>query len=104
MKEALFGLRKFLPTFFMPLGLSLILILIGLLRRRRVLVLAGFLLLFLASLPAVSNSLGLVLEDQYPHLLVAQCSGNPHCEPAVFLSRATLGMVNFFFCMSSKHT
>jgi len=73
MKEVLFGLRKFLPTLFMPLGLSLILILIGLLRRRRVPVLAGVLLLFLASLPAVSNSLGLILENQYPHLLIAQC-------------------------------
>jgi uncharacterized SAM-binding protein YcdF (DUF218 family) len=73
MTKALFELRKFLPVLVMPLGLSLLLIAFGLLLRRRVLAIAGLLLLFLASLPAVSDSLGLFLENQYPHLQVAQC-------------------------------
>jgi uncharacterized SAM-binding protein YcdF (DUF218 family) len=83
MTNALFGLRKFLPTLLMPFSLSLLLIAVGLLRRRRVLSLAGLLLLFLASLPAVSDSLGLLLENQYPRLQPAQC---PTADVVVALS------------------
>jgi len=73
MTKALFELRKFLPILFMPLGLSLALIGIGLLRRRRAAILAGLLVVFLASLPAVSDSLCFLLESRYRHLPVAQC-------------------------------
>jgi len=72
MTKALYELRKFIPTLLMPFGLSLVLIALGLLLRRRIVALAGLLLLFLASLPAVSDSLCFALENQYPHLQAAQ--------------------------------
>jgi len=71
--KLLFEIRKFLPTLFMPFGLALVLIAPGLLLRRRAVAFAGLVLLLLASLPAVSDSQGLLLENQYPHLQVAQC-------------------------------
>ena len=83
MTKLLFGLRKVLPTLFMPLTLSLLLIAFGLLRRRRALSFAGLLVLFFASLPALSDSLGFILENQYPHLRAAQC---PTADVVVALS------------------
>lgn len=73
MTKALFEIRKFLPALLMPLSLSLMLMGIGLLRRRRAATLSGLLLLFLASLPAISDSLCFFLEGQYPHLRMAEC-------------------------------
>lgn len=83
MAKALFLFRKFLPALLMPFGLALLLVAIGLLRRRRAVVLAGALLLAVAGLPAVSNSLSLMLETQYPRLTLAQC---PYADAIVPLS------------------
>lgn len=71
--RALFELRKLAETILTPLNLSLILLAIGLLRRRRAIVLCGFLLLVTAASPPVSNSLAAFLERQYPHLRPEQC-------------------------------
>jgi uncharacterized SAM-binding protein YcdF (DUF218 family) len=73
MTEILFTLRKILPAMLMPFGLSLLLILFGIFRRRRTLAIAGLLLLLITSLPAFSDSLCFFLENQYPHLQAAQC-------------------------------
>ncbi|PLX47139.1 MAG: YdcF family protein [Desulfobulbaceae bacterium] len=50
-------LNKILPVFFLPLGLSLLLVLVGLVFRRRVLATAGLVLLWVLSLPVVADSL-----------------------------------------------
>lgn len=55
-------LHKILPVFVLPLGLSLLLVLAGLLLRRRLPVLLGVLLLWVFSMPVVANSL-LVLQE-----------------------------------------
>jgi uncharacterized SAM-binding protein YcdF (DUF218 family) len=73
MASPLFLLRKLLPALFMPFGISLLLLAAGLLTRRRRLALSGMVLLIAASLPAVSNSLCLILEQQYPPIPQAQC-------------------------------
>ena len=49
--------HKVLPVFVLPLGLSLLLVLAGLLLRRRLPVVAGVLLLWVFSMPVVANSL-----------------------------------------------
>ena len=49
--------HKILPVFVLPLGLSLLLVLAGLLLRRRLPVVAGALLLWVFSMPVVANSL-----------------------------------------------
>jgi hypothetical protein len=56
----------------MPFGLSLVLIAVGAYRRRRVLALSGVLLLLITSLPAFSDSVCFLLENQYPHLQDSQ--------------------------------
>src|SRR3954467_10805736 len=72
MSNLLYELRKFLPAMLMPLTLPLVLIVAGIVRRRRLLAFAGVVPLFLASLPAVSDPLCRYLEGQYPHLQVSQ--------------------------------
>lgn len=69
----LFALRRFAEGISTPLNLSLALLALGLVWRRRAVVLAGFLLLLSAASPAVSNALGSYLENQYPHLRPEQC-------------------------------
>ena len=73
MTRAIFELRKFVEALFTPLIFSVVLISVGLLRRRRAVILAGLLLLLIPSIPAVSNSLCSLLENQYPHLKPEQC-------------------------------
>jgi uncharacterized SAM-binding protein YcdF (DUF218 family) len=73
MATLLFELRKFLPTLFMPLGISIILVAVGGLRRSRAWTVSGLLLLFLSSLPATSDALGSLLESRYPRLEPTQC-------------------------------
>ena len=73
MANALFEIRKFLPALLSPLILSIVLMLWGVLRRQRKVAVAGILLLLVAGIPAVSDSLNMLLERQYPHLEPAQC-------------------------------
>ncbi|MCA1793224.1 MAG: hypothetical protein LC660_05005, partial [Desulfobacteraceae bacterium] len=48
-------LSKALPFFLMPLGVTTALILAGILLRRRLLCLAGILVLWVAAMPVISN-------------------------------------------------
>jgi uncharacterized SAM-binding protein YcdF (DUF218 family) len=73
MARFLYFVRKFVPALFMPFGLALLLIAIGIVRRRRGPALAGFILLVVAGMPVVTNSLGLLLENQYPRIAADQC-------------------------------
>jgi uncharacterized SAM-binding protein YcdF (DUF218 family) len=73
MASLLFFLRKLLPELLMPFGVSLLLLAFGIWTRRRRLALSGMVLLVVASLPAVSNSLCLILEQQYPPIPPSQC-------------------------------
>ena len=58
----IFWLSKLLPLAFLPLGFSLILLVVGLIGRKRWLVLMAFLLLWVFSLGVVSQSLWRLLE------------------------------------------
>ena len=73
MTKAVFQLRELIETLFMPFSISLLLIALGLIRRCRVPIVAGLAILVIAGLPAVSNSLCSILENQYPHLRPEQC-------------------------------
>jgi uncharacterized SAM-binding protein YcdF (DUF218 family) len=79
----LFEIRQLLPTFFMPLKLSLVSIGLGLLWRKRSAILAGLILLYLASTPVLSDSLRMLLENQYPQVRRADC---PTADVIVVLS------------------
>lgn len=61
-----FPLRKLLPWFLLPFGASLLLILLGLITRKRLFILAGVTLLCLSGMPFVSGEIVSVLEQQYP--------------------------------------
>lgn len=69
----LFTLRKIIPPFFQPFGLSLILLALGILLKRRLLAFAGLSILVISSLPITANLLANVMEQQYPHLTAADC-------------------------------
>ncbi len=56
------SLRQILPLFFLPVGLTLILVVVGLVRRRRALVAIGLGVLWLSSTPVVSNLLTRAVE------------------------------------------
>jgi uncharacterized SAM-binding protein YcdF (DUF218 family) len=73
MAKLLFQLRKLVPALLMPLSLAMVLLLYGVFRRRRAIALTGIALLWIASLPAVSFGLAIILETQYPHLIAEQC-------------------------------
>lgn len=57
-------LNKILPVFFLPIGVSLLLVLAGLVFKRRMLAVAGLLLLWILSLPVVADSLLAALEGR----------------------------------------
>ena len=73
MSEILFQLRKILPTLVLPLGVTLILLGLAITFRRRRFAAAAAALLFVASLPIVSNALIAQLEYRYPRIDAAQC-------------------------------
>jgi uncharacterized SAM-binding protein YcdF (DUF218 family) len=79
----MFEIRKLIPTFFMPFKLSLVLIVAGLFWKKRWPVLAGLVLLYVASISAVSDSLRYLLENQYPRVQRPQC---PTVDVVVVLS------------------
>ena len=76
-------LHKLLPVFLLPLGFSSLLILWGLVRRRRGWVLAGVLLLLAASLPVTGGTLLRVFENRFQHLEAADA---PTADAIVVLS------------------
>ncbi|HUR20169.1 MAG TPA: YdcF family protein [Vicinamibacterales bacterium] len=57
MAGRMYFLNKFLPLFFLPLGVSLILLTLGLARRRRSLACGGLVVLFISSNPLVGHFL-----------------------------------------------
>lgn len=57
-------LRQLLPLFILPIGITLILVLIGLLRRKRALVAIGLAVLWISSTPLFSDWLARVVEGQ----------------------------------------
>jgi uncharacterized SAM-binding protein YcdF (DUF218 family) len=79
----LYLLRKTVPVLLMPFDIALALLVVGVALRRRKMALAGLALMVLASLPLVSNSLCLYLENQYPRLSFEQC---PPADAIVALS------------------
>ena len=70
-------LNKVLPVLFMPLGFSLLLILVGILlgpkRRGRWFAFAGIVILTICSMPIIGDRLIDQLEKRYPPLSIAQC-------------------------------
>jgi uncharacterized SAM-binding protein YcdF (DUF218 family) len=60
--------NKLLPIFVLPLGLTVILLVVGLLRKKRWPVIAALALLYLSSLPVVGDHLMRALESQYAPL------------------------------------
>ena len=65
-------LNKLLPTFFLPLGLVMLMLAFALWRKKRWPVVAAILLLYAGSIPLVGNRLIGWLESQYPAVPVAQ--------------------------------
>ncbi|MCP5111735.1 MAG: YdcF family protein, partial [bacterium] len=57
----------------LPLGLVVCLVLAGLILKKRWLVAAGLVALYLTSIPFVGNGLVGILESQYPRIEVADC-------------------------------
>ena len=78
----MFYLSKILPLFVLPLGITLALVVAGLLRRRPVLAWAGVLLLWITSTPLVANQLMSVVETGGGRLPAAA----PSAEAVVVLS------------------
>jgi uncharacterized SAM-binding protein YcdF (DUF218 family) len=64
--------NKILPVFFLPLGVSLLLVLTGLVLRRRLVTAAGLVVLWVFSLPVVADSLLGVLEGNGARMPVEQ--------------------------------
>ena len=79
-------LNKVLPLFCLPLGFSMLLILIGLVldpkRRGRWLSIAGISILTICSIPFVSDRLIYQLEKRYPAMSISKC---PHADAIVIL-------------------
>ena len=79
----MFYLSKILPLFVLPLGITLALVVAGLLRRRPVLAWAGVVLLWVTSTPLVANQLMSVVETGGGRLPAAAA---PSAEAVVVLS------------------
>lgn len=75
-------LHKLLPVFLLPIGLTLLLLLAGLMLRNRKILLSAFLLLYVSSLPVVGRNLLKLLEDTYPEISAEQ---SPAADAAVVL-------------------
>jgi len=80
-------LRQILPLFFLPVGMTLILVLVGLLRRRRVLVAIGLAVLWISSTPLVSDLLARAVEGRAERGLAADA---PAADAIVVLSGGRL--------------
>ncbi|HZP59880.1 MAG TPA: YdcF family protein [Opitutaceae bacterium] len=82
-------LHKLLPIFLLPTGLTCLLLLVAIFwkKRRGPLLIAALALLYLASMPAISNALIGRLEDQYP---VQTIAGSAHAD-AVIVCGGILG-------------
>lgn len=69
-------LHKLLPVFFLPTGLTCLLLALAVIRAkwRRPLMIAALVLLYVASMPAVANRLIGRLENRYPPQTIAGCA------------------------------
>jgi uncharacterized SAM-binding protein YcdF (DUF218 family) len=76
-------LHKILPVLFLPLGIALVLFIVGLLLRRRYLCWLGVIVLWLASTPIVSDSLTRVAEGWQERQAVSEV---PEAQAIVVLS------------------
>jgi uncharacterized SAM-binding protein YcdF (DUF218 family) len=65
-------LNKLLPVFVLPLGLVVLLLVVGLVRKQRWPVIAALALLYLGSMPVVGNALTHWLESRYPVVAIDQ--------------------------------
>src|ERR1700750_1704179 len=66
-------LSKCLPILLMPLGASVILLLLGLRWRRRLLTVLSLLILYIFGAPVTADFVMRSLEDRYPHRSPTQC-------------------------------
>jgi uncharacterized SAM-binding protein YcdF (DUF218 family) len=80
-------LRQILPLFLLPVGMTLILVLVGMLRRRRVLVALGLAVLWVSSTPLLSDLLARALEGRAERGLPADA---PAADAIVVLSGGRL--------------
>lgn len=64
-------LNKLLPIFVLPLGWVIVLVLVGLIRRKRWPIISGLVLLYLCSMPYVGTRLMHLLESSYPQYPLA---------------------------------
>jgi uncharacterized SAM-binding protein YcdF (DUF218 family) len=76
-------LAKLLPVFVLPLGVVLILLLVGLVRRKRWPVVTALVLLYVSSMPVVASSLAGRLERKYPAVPIDRAE---HADAIVSLS------------------
>jgi len=65
-------LNKLLPIFVLPLGWVVLLLLIGIVRKKRWLLVVALAVLYICSMPVVGNSLMYGLESRYPTLAIDQ--------------------------------
>jgi len=77
-----FFIRKLVEAALLPVGFCGLLILAGILTRRRKAALAGVALLWIASMPVTGDSLSSPLDHYYPRLTVAE---SPHADAVVVL-------------------
>ena len=68
-----FLVRKLVEALSLPVGLCVLLVIAGLLSRRRWLAFVGVLILWLAATPLIGLKVMALLEDVYPPMTVAQC-------------------------------
>ncbi len=79
----LFFIRKLVESILMPLGFSALLVIVGLVLRRRYLIVAGVVALWLCSIPLASHILLGTLERVYPPRTIAEA---PSADAIVVLS------------------
>ncbi|MDP9054762.1 MAG: YdcF family protein [Acidobacteriota bacterium] len=87
----LFFLRKLIEAAFMPLGFSVLLCILGVILRRRSLVIVGILILLLAGTPVGGRLLMAPLERVYPATSIA---ASPYADAVVVLSGGILRGIN----------